>query len=57
MGDSVLFTAALLHDVGKIVLNHYIVQDMDNLIEFAQKENLSLIAAERELFGIDQVSI
>ena len=55
--DSVLFTAALLHDVGKIVLNNYIDKDMGNLIELAQKEKLSLIEAEREVFGIDHAEL
>ena len=55
--DSVLFTAALLHDVGKIVLNNYIEKEMDNLIEFAQKEGLSLIEAEKEVFGLDHAEL
>ena len=55
--DSVLFTAALLHDVGKIILSKYIDKDIGNLIEWAQKEKLSLIEAEREIFGIDHAEV
>lgn len=55
--DSVLFTATLLHDVGKIVLNNYIDKDVGNLIELAQGEKLSLIEAEREIFGIDHAEL
>ena len=55
--DSVLFTATLLHDIGKIALNNYLDKSTDNLIEFAQKEKLSLIEAEREVFGIDHAEL
>ena len=55
--DSVLFTATLLHDVGKVVLNNHIDKDIGNLIELAQKEKSSLIDAEREVFGIDHAEL
>jgi len=51
--DSILFTAALLHDFGKIVLDQYVDGDVDNLIEMTQKEGVSLMEAERQVFGID----
>lgn len=51
--DSILFTAALLHDFGKIVLDQYVDGDVDNLIEMTQKEGVSLPEAERQVFGID----
>jgi putative nucleotidyltransferase with HDIG domain len=55
--DSALFTAALLHDVGKLVLNTYIEGEIGNLVEVTQKEGLSLIEAEREAFGIDHAEL
>jgi putative nucleotidyltransferase with HDIG domain len=51
--DSILFTAALLHDFGKIVIDQYVEGDVDNLIELTQKEGFSLIEAEKQVFGID----
>jgi len=51
--DSILFTAALLHDFGKIVLDQYVEGDIDNLIELTQKEGVSLTEAEKQVFGID----
>ena len=51
--DSILFTAALLHDFGKIVLDQYMEGETDNLIELTQKEGFSLIEAEKQVFGID----
>ena len=55
--DSILFTAALLHDFGKIVLDQYVEGDIDNLIELTQKEGLSLIDAEEQVFGIDHADL
>jgi putative nucleotidyltransferase with HDIG domain len=55
--DSILFTAALLHDFGKIVLDQYAEGDIDNLIELTQKEGMSLIEAERQVFGVDHAEL
>ena len=55
--DSILFTSALLHDIGKIVLNNYVGKDMVNLIELAIKEKISLVEAERAVFGIDHAEL
>ena len=54
--DSILFTAALLHDFGKIVLDQYMEGD-DNLIELTQKEGCSLVEAEKQVFGIDHAEL
>ena len=55
--DSILFTAALLHDFGKIVIDQYIDADVDNLIELTQKEGLSLTDAEKKVFGVDHAEL
>ena len=56
--DSVLFTATLLHDVGKLVLNQYYVEEASkDLIELTFKDGLSLIEAEKEVFGIDHAEL
>lgn len=55
--DSVLFTSALLHDIGKIILNNHVGKGMINLIELAIKEKLSLVEAERSIFGIDHAEL
>lgn len=54
--DSILFTAALLHDFGKIVLDQYMEGD-DNLIELTHKEGCSLVEAEKQVFGIDHAEL
>ena len=55
--SSVLYTGALLHDVGKLVLGNYIEGDINSLVDLTLKEGLSLIEAEREVFGIDHAEL
>lgn len=55
---AILFTSALLHDIGKTVLNEYIVEgNTGNLVALAQRENLSLVEAEKAAFGIDHAEL
>jgi len=54
---SILFTSALLHDIGKTVLNEYIVKENGKLVALAQRENLSLVEAEKAFFGIDHAEL
>ncbi|HUL29105.1 MAG TPA: HDOD domain-containing protein [Thermodesulfobacteriota bacterium] len=51
------FTAALLHDIGKMVLSDFVkdyLKDIQNLIETRQ---VSFIDAEREVLGIDHAEL
>jgi putative nucleotidyltransferase with HDIG domain len=54
---SILFTSALLHDIGKIVLNKYVDKNIGNLVELAQREDLSLVEAEKYFFGIEHAEL
>ncbi len=54
---SILFTSALLHDIGKVVLNEYIDKDTGKLVALAQREGLSLVEAEKVAFGIDHAEL
>lgn len=49
-GD-VLFTAALLHDIGKIILSQYIQEDWEKIQHLMQEEDLDFIAAEKQVIG------
>lgn len=51
-----IFTAALLHDLGKIVLGGY-VKDELNAIEEIISEEVSFIQAERMILGTDHAEI
>jgi putative nucleotidyltransferase with HDIG domain len=51
------FTAGLLHDIGKAILDQYF-NDMFNAVQDRMRQNsLSFYEAERELFGFDHADI
>jgi putative nucleotidyltransferase with HDIG domain len=48
-----LFTAALLHDVGKLVLSEYVGERYRDIEELVRKEGMSFVAGERRVLGLD----
>lgn len=51
-------TAALLHDIGKVVIcNHYGAQTMQMLIKAAETDHVSPLHVERSVFGADHAQI
>ena len=50
---SMLFTAALLHDVGKLILSEYVGEDFDQIEEVMSRKKISFVEAEREVLGLD----
>ncbi len=55
--DTVLFTAALLHDIGKLILNSFIIEKSEELHALFRKKRGSLIEAENEMFGVNHAEI
>ena len=51
------FTAGLLHDVGKLLINKFSSNTYDSLVEVSHNNNLSLVEAEQELFGCDHAEV
>lgn len=51
-----LFTGALLHDVGKLVMGEFVSEDIP-AIEAAAKEGLPFQQAEREVLGTDHAEV
>lgn len=49
--------AALVHDVGKLIMVRYIQADFRNVLALAARKNLSFVEAERELFGFDHAEV
>ena len=47
------FTAALLHDIGKIAMGSHVRIDAKPIMDLAFRENLPFEVAEREVLGID----
>jgi HD-like signal output (HDOD) protein len=45
------FTAGLLHDIGKIVLNTYVGEEIDPILKLVEGEQLSFSEAEKRILG------
>ncbi|HID98175.1 MAG TPA: HDOD domain-containing protein [Thermodesulfobacteriaceae bacterium] len=52
-----LFTAALLHDIGKIILHTFVRDEFRKIIELVNRENISFPEAEKEVLGMDHAQI
>jgi putative nucleotidyltransferase with HDIG domain len=50
-------TAALLHDVGKLVISRYLKADMRDLVARARTRGIPFVEAERECLGIDHAAV
>nr|MBN2278121.1 HDOD domain-containing protein [candidate division Zixibacteria bacterium] len=52
-----IFTAALIHDIGKIALEKYVDENSDQIMNFVERENLSFGQAENKSLGIDHAEV
>jgi putative nucleotidyltransferase with HDIG domain len=52
-----MFTAALLHDVGKIVLGTFVEIDTSSIMKLAFDEHVPFEVAERRVLGIDHTEV
>ncbi|GAI70407.1 unnamed protein product, partial [marine sediment metagenome] len=52
-----IFTSALLKDIGKIILNTYVKDSFEDIIEIVQNKGLTFIEAERDIIGIDHAEL
>ena len=48
-----LYTAGLLHDIGKTVLHFHVKDQFENIIKLVKDKNMHFLDAEREILGID----
>ena len=55
--ESLVFTATLLHDIGKIILASALEHIYGKLVEEAQKEQYSLLETEKRLLGVQHAEI
>jgi HD-like signal output (HDOD) protein len=51
------FTAGLLHDAGKIILDPYVVKRQGEFVQFAGQDNMALFEVEQAVFGFDHAEI
>ncbi len=54
---STVFTAGLLHDIGKVVLSSFVKDKYDEIMELVADENHSFVMAEREVLGMDHAQV
>ncbi len=52
-----LFTAALLKDIGKTVLDSFVQEQFEKIIRLMASENISFMAAEKRVIGVDHAEL
>ena len=50
-------TAALLHDIGKLIMSRYLKADPRELAAYAKANRIPFVQAERELLGVDHTTV
>lgn len=55
--DSRLFTAALLHDIGKIILGEYIYEKRDEFSRYFEEGGRSFLEVEEEVLGMNHAEL
>lgn len=56
-GDPMLYTAALLHDLGKVVLNEFVAEAFQEIKALVSARGCAFSEAEREVIGIDHAEL
>lgn len=51
------FSAGLMHDIGKVVLDHYFHEELLKIIELTWRKGLSFVEAEQEVIGLNHTEI
>ena len=51
------FIAGLLHDIGKIVLNHFMKIEFDRVLDNVNRENVPFMKAEQETLGLNHAMV
>ncbi|MFH1844449.1 MAG: HDOD domain-containing protein [bacterium] len=51
------FLAGLMHDIGKLVLNHQAAEQFDEIVQIVYNENRMFVETEQELLGFDHTQV
>lgn len=54
---SLAFTAGLLHDIGKVVLNEHVAEDFGQIVSQVNEQEISFLEAERLVLGFTSTEI
>lgn len=49
--------AALLHDIGKLIMVRYLAADVGSILELCKRKNVCFVDAETELFGCNHAEV
>jgi len=49
--------AALIHDIGKLIMVRYLEADVTSLADYCAERNVSMVAGERDLFDCDHAEV
>lgn len=55
--DPLLYTAALLHDIGKIIMGEYVHESFEKIINRVKNEKCSFLEVEEEIIGINHADL
>ncbi len=55
--DSVLYTAAILHDIGKVFLGEFVQESFSKIEHLVMDRGYSFLDAEHEVLGIDHAAL
>ena len=50
-------TAALLHDIGKLVMSRCLNASVETIVSHAKQKNITFVEAEQQLFGINHAAV
>jgi HD-like signal output (HDOD) protein len=57
-GDiGLLFTAALIHDIGKVILNEHVLTELERIRGMVQEEKCSFYEAEKKILGFSHADV
>lgn len=51
------YVAGLLHDIGKLVLDQYVMADYNQIVKIMRAQRLPMWQVEQQLFGIDHAGV
>lgn len=55
--DSLLFTAGLIHDIGKIILGEFVSESLREIMDLVMNHRYAFLEAEEEVLGINHAEI
>jgi putative nucleotidyltransferase with HDIG domain len=55
--DGALYTAALVHDIGKLIMGAYVQESAEKIFRLVSEEGLSFLEAEEKIIGINHAEL